>query len=715
MPAASLKRYMLSPLGLAIYSVRQIRRRFASSTQRARMKQASSASAEETTARLRAAMDELPEGVVLLDPEGRYIHWNRAYAETYRRSADLFEVGARMVDTLRIGVARGDYPEALGREDAWIEERMALLANPGKRHQQQLSNGHWIMIDERRLADGCTIGLRVDVTEMKNREASFRLLFKSNPIPMLVYERASRSILAVNDAAISHYGYARNAFSNMRMEDFIDESFSVPLDGASSKNRGHDAAIHIRADGSRIDVLTYSQDFTFEERAATIIAVIDTTERNRTEARITFLARHDVLTGLANRGYFKERLDERLATLGESALAILLIDLDLFKKVNDTLGHSFGDLLLQQAAARLEKAIAAEDMAARLGGDEFLVLHPYAVDADDVSELAARILDSLAFPFEIDSQPVKISASIGVSIASSETRCQETLMRQADLALYSSKAKGRGTFSFFEPQLDIEFRARAALESELRRALSAGELEVHYQPIVDLRTRRPKCMEALVRWRHPNRGLVMPGEFIQFSEEIGLIGAIGEVVINRACADAAGWPNDVKVAVNFSPAQFHETNVFMLVVNALERSSLPAHRLEIEITESLLMENSEATLTTLGALRRLGVGIALDDFGTGYSSLSYLQSFPFSKIKIDRRFVQSIDTRLSAQAIVRAVVAIGESLGMEVIAEGVERGEDADYLISAGCNDGQGFYFAPGRPAHECELAPEKETDLSAA
>lgn len=664
----------------------------------------SPAEPDETSARFRAAMDELPEGIVLLDPDGRYIHWNRAYAEIYKRSADLFEVGVRMVDTLRIGVARGDYPDAIGREEAWIEERMTVLANPGKRHEQRLANGRWVMIDERRLADGSSIGLRVDVTEMKNREASFRLLFESNPIPMFVFAKRSHAIIAVNDAASAHYGYDRAQLMGKRFDDLVDESYQSDLDALGDGNRRIAVASHVCADRTRIDVATYSQDFIFEECEATLVAVVDTTERNKTEARIAYLARHDVLTGLANRAYFRERLSDQLtlAARGPSSLAILLVDLDFFKKVNDTMGHSVGDLLLQEAAKRLVDTTNAGDLVARLGGDEFVILHTSAYDVNEISGLATRVLQALSQPFEIERQTTMIGASVGISVATDEMRCPETLMRQADLALYASKGKGRGMFSFFEPELDVVSRARAKLEAELRLALANDELEVHYQPIVDLRTGQLKCMEALVRWIHPSRGVVMPGEFIQFAEEIGMIGAIGEVALNRACRDAVTWADEVKVAVNLSPMQFRCSNIFALVTQALQRSGLPATRLDVEITETLLMENSEATLATLDALRRLGVGIALDDFGTGYSSLYYLQSFPFSKIKIDRRFVHAIDTRTTSQAIVRAVVAMGASLGIEVIAEGIERREDLDYLIDAGCHHGQGFYFAPGRPVHEC-------------
>jgi diguanylate cyclase (GGDEF)-like protein/PAS domain S-box-containing protein len=654
--------------------------------------------AEQAGDLLRAAMDELPEGVVLLDPEGRYIHWNRSYAKIYARSADLFRVGVRMVDTLREGVARGDYPEAAGREAQWIEERMRRLANPGERHEQQLANGRWIMIDERRLPNDCTIGLRIDITDMKAREESFRLLFESNPIPMFVLDEASHRILAVNDATVSHYGYGREALVGMDFGE-VTESGGVHLDAAEKSDR------HFRADGSKIDVQIYWRKFVYESQPAVLAAAVDTTERNRAEARIAFMARHDPLTNLPNRAAFRESLESALAKAAE--LALLLVDLDYFKQVNDTLGHSVGDRVLQAASLRLLEAAGAQDVVTRLGGDEFAILYRGRVDEASIDQFADGLLARLARPFEVDGQTIVVGASIGVARAPRDSLSAETLLRQADLALYASKSRGRGMCSFFEPALDEASRARARLEGELREALARKELLVHYQPIVDLRSGQVRTMEALVRWRHPTRGVVPPGAFIPFAEQSPLISGIGEFVLQQACADAALWPEEVRVAVNVSPIQFRQTNIFATIAKALERSGLSPRRLEIEITESLLMERAETTLATLTALRSLGVAISLDDFGTGFSSLTYLRSFPFDKIKIDRGFVQAIGAEPASQAIVDAIVTLGSRLGMRVTAEGVEDSEQLRYLVAIGCNEGQGYYFSQARPANELRALME--------
>jgi diguanylate cyclase (GGDEF)-like protein/PAS domain S-box-containing protein len=648
--------------------------------------------AEKTGDLLRAAMDELPEGIVLLDPEGRYIHWNRSYAEIYARSADLFRVGVRMVDTLREGVARGDYPEAVGREAEWIEERMRRLANPGERHEQQLANGRWIMIDERRLANKCTIGLRIDVSEMKAREESFRLLFESNPIPMFVIEEKTHRIVAVNDATTTHYGYSHEALIGMRFD-------KVTASGAVDLEAKEKCDMHFRADCTKIDVQIYSCKFVCSGGSFALLAAIDTTERNRAERRIAYMAQHDPLTNLPNRSAFREGLEGALAATGD--FAVLLVDLDYFKQVNDTLGHSVGDQVLQAASLRLLEAAGERDVVSRLGGDEFVILHRDKVDDTAVGRFAERLIQSITQPFDIDGHMIMVGASVGIARAPRDSRCPETLLRQADLALYASKNAGRGIWSLFEPALDEAARERARLESELRAAVARREFIVHYQPIVDLRSGETRTMEALVRWRHPARGMVPPGEFISFAEQSLLISHIGEFVLEQACADAVDWPADVRVAVNVSPLQFRQGDMFATITRALERSGLQPGRLEIEITESLLMERAESTLATLSALRALGVTVSLDDFGTGFSSLTYLRSFPFDKIKIDRAFVQAIGFEPASHAIVDAIVALGTRLGMRVTAEGVEDAEQMRYLAAIGCHDGQGYYFSQGRPAQE--------------
>lgn len=657
--------------------------------------------AEMAERRLRLAIDAIPEGVVFLDPEGRYILWNERYAEIYKNSADLFVPGVRMADTLRVGVERGDYPEAAGREEEWIEERLEKLRNPGEPHEQRLADGRWIMIEERRLADGSTIGLRVDVTEMKAKEDSFRLLFKNNPIPMFLYDEVTGAITAVNDAACEHYGY--------RAEELIHRSIHVLQDtdqtnlaAASPRHGPMDGAWrHRRSDGGQIDVAVYSRTMMHEGRSVVVLAAIDVTERRRSEARLAHMARHDALTNLPNRVLFRERVEAILERGADQRFAIILFDLDEFKSVNDTLGHSIGDRLLQAAALRIQKRLCDGAIAARLGGDEFAIILDRA-DADlAAARLAADIIASVRQPYEIDGHQILIGASAGVSIAPRHGGDADRLLKYADLALYAAKGRGKGVFQFFEPSMDAQLQERRALETELRGAITRGELSVHYQPFVSLDTGEVTGCEALLRWTHAERGPIAPSVFIPIAEDAGLIGIIGQYVLRQACADAVNWPEGVKVAVNLSPVQFKSGNVLDMVMQALAASQLAPERLELEITEALLLEKNAPVLSTLNSLRELGVGLSMDDFGTGYSSLSYLRNFPFTKIKIDQSFVRDLRVSANSQAIVQAILSLGASFGMKVIAEGIEHAEDVAYLRRVGCEEGQGYYFSKPKRAEE--------------
>jgi diguanylate cyclase (GGDEF)-like protein len=429
----------------------------------------------------------------------------------------------------------------------------------------------------------------------------------------------------------------------------------------------------------------------------------DVTERIRNEKRIAYLARHDILTGLPNRLHFRERAEEALPLLrrGEG-FAVFCIDLDHFKEVNDALGHPVGDKLLQLVADRLRQNVRETDILARLGGDEFAVVQTMLQRSEEVTVLAGRIVEVLAEPYELDGQEVVVGASIGVAIAPGDGRDPDQLLKNADMALYRAKADGRGMFRFFEAEMDARLQARRKLEMELRKALTQNEFEVYYQPIVDLQDNQVTAFEALIRWNHPERGLVMPDEFISVAEKLGLIGPIGEWVLHQACADAATWPRGIRVAVNLSPLQFRKTLV-PAVVQSLASAGLCASRLELEITESVVLQNNEATMSMLRQLHEIGVRISMDDFGTGYSSLSYLHSFPFDKIKIDRLFVSDLDANADCAAIVRAVAGLGKTLGMKTTAEGVETREQLDWLRSEGCTEVQGYLFS--RPQRARDLA----------
>src|SRR5258708_494392 len=556
--------------------------------------EAAIAEARKSHERLREAIDILPQGIVFLDAEGCYILWNKKYSEIYNRSSDLFEHGARLQDTIRVGVARGDYPEAIGREEEWLAERLTKLYQPGERHEQTLADGRVILIEERLTEDGGVIGLRVDITGLKQREASFRLLFDSNPVPMIVCALDSERILGVNDAAVEHYGYS-----------------------------------------------------------------------------------------------------------GAEKAAVLVIGLDNFKAVNDSLGHGIGDKLLRGVAKRLRSTLREEDILARLNSDEFAIVQSGVTRPEDAVLLARRLLEAIGDPYLLDGHSVVIGASIGIALSPGDGDESDKLLKNADMALSRAKNDSRGTFSFFEAEMDARAQSRRKIEIDLRGAIQNDVLRPYYQPLIDLATGRITGFEALVRWPHPERGMISPAEFIPVAEETGLINPLGGLMLRRACMDAALWPDDVRVAVNLSPLQFRIGNLLSMVMDALKQSGLPAKRLELEITETLLLEKSSQVLATLHALRALGVRISIDDFGTGYSSLSYLPSLPFDKIKTDQSFVRALAAHRDAQAIVRSIVSLGIGLGVTITAEGVETEAELSCLRAEGCHEGQGFLFSRARPNAE--------------
>ena len=404
------------------------------------------------------------------------------------------------------------------------------------------------------------------------------------------------------------------------------------------------------------------------------------------------------LTGLSDRRTFRERLASLLAGVrrGREPFALLCIDLDRFKAVNDSLGHPIGDALLRKVGERLVKAAREEDVIARLGGDEFAIIQMGADQPHAAEALAERIVDLIGRTYVVEGHMLNIGASVGVAIAPGDGDDADTLMKRADMALYRAKADGRGVFRFFEAGMDARMQTRRALEIDLRRALALKEFELAYQPQVRSSDGAVTGFEALLRWRHPERGTVSPADFIPLAEEIGLITPIGEWVLRTACAQAATWPEEISLAVNVSPVQFRGAKLIDTVTSALARSGLAASRLELEITEGTLLDNTDVVLNMLNSLRDLGVRISMDDFGTGYSSLSYLQKFPFTKIKIDQSFVRRMNDSPDCSAIVRAVTSLGASLGMKTTAEGVETEAQRDRIRAEGCTEIQGYLT--GRP-----------------
>ena len=447
------------------------------------------------------------------------------------------------------------------------------------------------------------------------------------------------------------------------------------------------------ADGSIVPVRLIRSEVGLGDRRRMVLAVRDQRERLRTEAALKTLAYTDPLTGLINRGRFYDLLSVQAASrrARDQAYAVLVVDLDRFKPVNDLLGHAAGDTVLRLTADRLRSTLREGDLLARLGGDEFVILQLHTDGEGEAKALAARIVDVMQAPMLVDNQSVRVGASVGVALAPEHGDAPEVLLKNADLALYAAKADGKGVHRLFDPELDARMQARRRLELDLRRAVENAEFELHFQPLLEAGSDRIVGAEALVRWNHPERGQVSPAEFISLAEETGLILPLGEWVLNRACEAARGWPAQLGVSVNLSPVQFRDRDLAETVRRALERSGLSATRLELEITEGVLLTEEVSTLATLEALRGQGVKIAMDDFGTGYSSLGYLRRFPFDKIKVDQSFIRQLPGDAESAAIVRAILSMGACLGMSTTVEGVETPEQLDFSAAEGCTYIQGY------------------------
>ncbi|MGY3236876.1 MULTISPECIES: EAL domain-containing protein [unclassified Bradyrhizobium] len=485
-------------------------------------------------------------------------------------------------------------------------------------------------------------------------------------------------------------GILKSGTSEGAAEQFLSKLAALPFDAVSSR-------IDEFADGRLICVTRQPM-----AGGGWVATHLDVTEQRRSEAKIVHMAQHDALTGLPNRVLLRERMEHALAVTrnGGLELAVLMLDLDRFKEVNDTLGHPAGDSLLRAVATRLRECTTETAVIARLGGDEFAVIDYVTSPAVEAAALAENIRKALCEPFDLDDHRFMVGTSIGIAIAPRDGDDSDVLMKSADLALYSAKSGGRGAFRFFEPELDELMHARRNLERDMRDALAGGEFELHYQPFVNTATGEIRGFEALLRWHHPRRGLVMPGEFIPLAEETGLIVPLGEWILTTACSEAAKWPAHLRIAINLSPAQFKSKELVPVIVGALANSGVPPDRLELEVTETAIMHDSEAVFAALGQLRELGARVALDDFGTGYSSLSFLQRFPFDKIKVDRSFVNELSSASAdAHHLARAVVRFAVSLGKTTTAEGAETKEQLDILREEGCVETQGYYFGRPMPA----------------
>ncbi|GEC53743.1 diguanylate cyclase (GGDEF)-like protein [Bradyrhizobium japonicum] len=644
-------------------------------------------------ARLSDALETSREGVVLLDADGQVALANSRASELIRLSPQLLQ--SNPLDAARLAPADGDI-------DGFASEA-------------QLSDGRWLRVSRSETQEGGVVLVYSDISALKQQKAE---LHETNLRLDAALTHMSQGLCLYNSEARLQVANRRFCeifdispelvIPGMTMEEVLDLSIAAGNHGERTvadllAERERSMAQH---DGNYLQHLSDGRIIAIAQRPTSdggwLVTCEDVTEQQRAESQIAFMARHDALTKLPNRTLLAERIELAVAQVGRGlGFAVFCLDLDNFKQVNDTLGHPVGDELLCAVADRLNACVREVDTVARLGGDEFAVIQCGVQGGDEAERLARRVVECVGAPYELNGHRVVVGCSVGISMSPGDGTTGEKLLKNADVALYRAKMEGRGTWRFFEPAMDASLQRRRALELDLREAMAKDEFSLYYQPLYDLHLDRICGFEALLRWHHPKRGMVSPDQFIPIAEEIGLIGPLGEWVLNRACEQATTWPGEMKLAVNVSAVQFRDADFIDVVVNALAASKLSPRRLELEITESVFLANSNETLATLHKLKAQGLRIALDDFGTGYSSLSYLRSFPFDKLKIDKSFVRDATATHGSKSIVRAVISLGRSLGMTTIAEGIETVEQLDHMRAEGCNEAQGFLLSHPVPVTE--------------
>ncbi len=662
--------------------------------------------------RLVDALESSREGVLVADADGRLVLANPQAAHFLEIPRDRLQPGTPLAELGSVlqNPADDDGTKSLDVHMPASEE--ALLAH-----------GRWLRISRNTTRDGGSIIVCSDITLLKAQEATLQETnlqldaALDNMSQGLCCYDADNRLVVVNRRFFEIFGLQRKQIRpGTTFQQVLELSVAAGNHpGKTSSELWSEQLEFVRRNASGMQY--------YEMSGGRVVASVhrptsdggwvatyeDVTERRQAEAKINHMARHDALTNLPNRILFREQMEQALARVHrDKELAVLYLDLDRFKGVNDTLGHPIGDALLCAVTDRLRTLVRGGDIVARLGGDEFAIVQIDADQPTGAKTLATRVIETVAEPFDIEGHQIVIGTSIGVAIAPTDGSEPDQLLRNADMALYRAKAEGRGTYHFFQQEMDAQMQARRILELDLRKALAEEEFELYYQPVIDLASNQINGFEALVRWNHPVRGMVAPNEFIPLAEEIGLIGPLGEWVLKQACSEAASWERDLTVAVNLSPAQFRNNTIVLSVISALGASGLPATRLELEITETVLLQDTASVLDALHQLRTLGVRISMDDFGTGYSSMSYLRSFPFDKIKIDRSFVAELGKNTDCVAIIRAVTGLGESFGMATTAEGVETEDQLKILRSAGCTQAQGYLFSPPQPAKDIPLLLEK-------
>jgi diguanylate cyclase (GGDEF)-like protein/PAS domain S-box-containing protein len=671
--------------------------------------------------RFRAMVDDAPAMIWVTDASGSSIMFNRLWTTT---------TGQEEGDALGYGWLDVIDPEDRSRVitcfEAASEKRLPVQVE----YRLRRWDGSWgWMLDKgqpRFAADGTFLGYVGSVLDITDRKAAEEALQASErrlanvfgqTMVGILHRDLNNHVLMVNQRFCELVGRSKEELEGLPMEAFTHPedypaNLRLWLAHLESGTPFQLEKRYLRQDGSSIWCDAHVS-FILDEAGrpqSTIVVIADVAQRRRAEHerqlaqhQIAHLARHDMLTGLPNRAYFHEQLEQVLEPGTElGPVAVHCLDLDGFKAINDTLGHPAGDALLRAVADRLQRCLREGDTVARLGGDEFAVIQRAVKHPEDTAHLAQRLIDAIDAPFEIEGVNVVVGTSVGIAFAPAHGSTPDELLKAADIALYQAKSARGGTYCVFEHGMDALLQVRQATKVALAGALSRGEFELHYQPLVDTMSGATTACEALVRWRHPERGLIAPMDFIPVAEETGLIIPLGKWVLEQACREAAGWAPQVAVAVNLSPVQFKGKGLVESVSQALASSGLEPGRLQLEVTESVLLADSTANLAVLSELRQLGVRIAMDDFGTGYSSLGYLRSFPFDKIKVDREFIKDLPHGRESLAVLRAVAGLGQSLGMTTTVEGVETQEQLAAVRAEGFGEAQGYLFS--RPLRAIDL-----------
>ncbi|TPN43287.1 MULTISPECIES: EAL domain-containing protein [unclassified Mesorhizobium] len=668
----------------------------------------------EQNERFSAAVENMSHGLCMFDADERMIICNGNYIDIFCLDAKVVRPGISFIDILRhsvdIGIASQSANELYAIRKPYIDQ-----AKPST-YEEALADGRIIRISHRPLASGGWVSIYEDITEQRRAEQDLKeqhrrfdaalanmsqgLLMYDADGKMIVRNERFLELFKVKAADFPLGTTHRDALERL-LELGIYTQIDVDSEVAKTEacrraGKIHSAYRHL-ADGRTILVTRRPMS-----GGGWVATFDDVTERRRTEERMTHLAHHDMLTGLPNRSMFRERLDLALEDAAAARLAIFSLDLDRFKAINDTWGHPAGDWLLKCVAERLQRCLRNEtDIVARFGGDEFVVMQSNFKGIANAEKMAKRIVEAISKPFRDENRDMHVGISLGIAVFPDDGRDADSLLKNADTALYRAKSEGRNLYRFFEPEMDAMVQTRRALEVDLETALPRQELDLDFQPIMNIASGEITGAEALMRWHSPARGTVAPDQFIPVAEDTGLIVPLGEWALRKACAAAAGWPPGLRIAVNVSAVQLKSDGFARGVISALAFSGVPAGQLELEITETVLMDESKAVLKTLRQLRDLGIRIALDDFGTGYSSLGYLRRFPVDKIKIDRSFIRDLGNRDTA-AIVRTIIGLGTELGIVVTAEGVETEVQLDMLRHNGCTEAQGYLI--GVPSKAADI-----------